>query len=676
MTRRTKVALMAATAMLMPADAYAQTWDAHESFSLDANDDPSSVFRYMVGGHLATQKNASCMDEQGQCVLDAEIAFAGVYRPRVTGEWLTIGIDSSMLFIHPAYVDPTAILFVAPKEGAYRLSGGFKIIDHYPTGVIVSWGAGQKLLDQPSQTTSFSYEKHLEAGQTVAFSVDPNGDYGFDSTGVSVQATYLGSDAPVWQMSDWGAWSTTCGAATRIRTATCVNPRTGSDVGETRCAAIPKPATSESSMQTPGCTYSWKSGEWGSAAPSCGVSVMSRTIACMRSDGTSAADDLCDAAPRPAMEAATTDYSTCSFSWATGAWSAPSTTCGQATENRETYCQRSDGSKVDDAQCPSARPEGSRSSYQISGCTFSWKAAETWGAPVPACGSTVQNRSVTCQRSDGVAVEDASCPAADRPATQQPASDLSTCGYSWETGAWSSPTHTCGSATRTRDVTCRRSDGATVDASSCTSERPDAVETVTDYSTCTTTWRYSDWSAPAPACGATSSTRTAECVRQDGTIVEGSLCGVPELLSRSATDYGACSYAWRAGEWATTAACGTTTRTRSVTCVRMDGTTVADDRCEAASRPMASEPVSDTSGCGHDWIQTAIGTWSTCRNGVQSRSISVQCRRSDGIAVPDGLCTGTRPASQETRGCGAGPDVPASDGTGLVIFRRQIESRP
>ena len=552
-----KVALLVATAM-MTAQASAQTWDAHGSFSLDANEDASSPFRYTVGGRLATQKNASCMEEQGDCIIDAEVAFAGVYKPRVNGEWLTIGLDASMLFLHPAYFEPTAVVFTAPREGTYRLTGGFRIIDHYPTGVTVSWGEGQKLLSEPGQSTSFSYEKHLEPGQSVAFAVDPNGDYGFDSTGVAVQATFLGSDAPVWQTGGWGDWSTTCGEATRTRTVTCVGPRTGSTLSDSSCEA-------------------------------------------------------------------------------------------------------------------DARPQASETSAQTSGCTFSWKA-ETWGATVPACGMTVQNRTVRCERSDGQAAGDASCPSETRPDDRRDVADFSACGFSWEAGAWTDPTRTCGSSTRTREVLCRRSDGAVAGDASCTATRPEASETVADYSVCTASWRYSDWSAPVPACGETVSTRTAECVRQDGVTVASASCGAQEALERPATDYGACTFSWQTGGWTTPAACGTTTRTRTVSCLRGDGSPSADDRCDAGSRPVSSERVTDTTGCRYDWVQTGIGAWSACQAGRQTRAIEVQCRRSDGSAAADSLCTGARPASNETRTCGdVPPPRPGQEGD-VVIFRRQMQA--
>jgi hypothetical protein len=376
---------------------------------------------------------------------------------------------------------------------------------------------------------------------------------------------------------------------------------------------------------------------------------------------------------------AVTDYGTCSYGWAADVWGAPSTSCGSATQTRRVYCQRSDGTEVPDAQCAGTgtRPDGTLASYQTSGCSFSWSAG-SWSGLVPACGSTVENRSVTCTRSDGQPAADGQCDPATRPAAQRPGTSYQTCGYAWETGSWSTPSRTCGSATRTRTVTCGRSDGTTVDDAQCTGARPDADETVTDYSACSYRWTYTDWLV-AQGCGATMDRRTASCVRQDGVQVDGGYCGgdvTADPVIRASTDYSACSFEWRTGSWSTPSACGMATRTRTVTCTRSDGTAASDAQCEAGSRPATSEQVADSSGCLYDWVQTSTGDWSTCVNGVQSRAVTAECRRSDGTVVSDALCPTSHPPVSETRGCGSPVMTPPSGQdpkAGEVIFRRAIE---
>ena len=497
-----------------------------------------------------------------------------------------------------------------------------------------------------SGPTEFSITSGFKPGiNVITFMVE---DYGppaaFVVSGISGTADRAAP--PVWSTGSWNAWSTTCGSATRTRTVTCISPDEGTTLAESSCSAASKPTSSETSYQTSGCGYSWTLGDYGSPVPACGASTMSRTVTCTRSDGQTVDATLCDQATRPATDAATTSYETCSYAWTADPWSTPSTTCGQATQTRTVSCWRSDQSAVADGFCAQAgtKPATSQSSYQTSGCSYSWKSGE-WSGLVAACGSTVETRSVTCQRSDGQAVADSSCPAGDRPADQRAGTSYATCGYSWEAGSWSDPSRTCGSSTRTRTVLCRRSNGDQVDDSRCTGERPDATETVTDFSTCSYAWQYGEFGEPAPACGPSVRTRTATCLRQDGATVDGSFCGAQEPLSKPYDDFSACTFQWNAGTWSTPSACGQTTRTRTISCIRQDGVAAHDAQCEAASRPSSSEPVMDTSACTYAW---QYGDWtqpSSC--GPVFRTRTATCMRQDGQSVSDALCTTPRGSIEE-----------------------------
>jgi uncharacterized protein YycO len=155
--------------------------------------------------------------------------------------------------------------------------------------------------------------------------------------------------------------------------------------------------------------------------------------------------------------------------------------------------------------------------------TYAWNPAG-WSTPA-ACGATTSTRSVTCLRSDGATVADASCTAA-KPATTQPATDYSTCSYAWTSGGWNTPA-ACGPVTQTRSVSCLRSDGTTVADASCPAAKPATTQASTNYSTCSYSFSYSAWGYCSVACGGGTQTRTAACVRSDGTTVADSTCGTP-----------------------------------------------------------------------------------------------------------------------------------------------------
>ncbi|WP_422513524.1 thrombospondin type-1 domain-containing protein [Sphingomonas sp. 3-13AW] len=456
-----------------------------------------------------------------------------------------------------------------------------------------------------------------------------------------------------WVEKPWGAWSSTCETdATRSREVTCVRSN-GDEVAHLFCeASSAMPRTTEQSDQYGSCSYSWKAEEWGAVAPACGVSVKSRAVQCIRSNGDVVADGSCNAADRPADQEKVNDYSTCTYGWKEGSWGAPSNSCGDAISSRSVTCVSSDGRNVADAFCTAAKPTSSKSSYETSGCSYTWNASDPWGAPVAACGATVQNRSVTCTRSDGQTVADTLCNLGSRPASQQAAIDYSTCTYAWKEGAWSAPSNMCGDATSTRSVTCVSSDGRTVADASCAGQKPAGSKSTYETSGCSYSWNPSpSWGAPVPACGATVQSRSISCLRSDGQTASDALCpsGTKPPATQAATDYSLCTYAWREGAWsAPSKSCGDATSTRSVTCASSDGRTVADTSC-TGQKPAGSKTSYETSGCSFSW--NAAAPWGApvpaCGATVQNRPVT--CLRSDGQTVADGSCSAaTKPATQQS----------------------------
>ena len=139
------------------------------------------------------------------------------------------------------------------------------------------------------------------------------------------------------------------------------------------------------------------------------------------------------------------------------------------------------------------------------------------------------------------------------------------------------------------------------------------------------------------------------------------------------------TYGWKAGEWnAWDSTCSASaTRTRDVYCERSDGTMVADDKCDAASRPVDSETAEILTGCTYSWEESGFGdcqggsgSWVTgewqpqraCGEVEQTRSVTcvfdansgvqtqmVACRRSDGELRPDAECdASTRPPAVQS----------------------------
>ena len=565
------------------------------------------------------------------------------------------------------------------------------------------WMVGEWAFGDASACTATATQTRKVSCQVAGTTVDASRCDGAPPETQRTAPNYQGC-AFSWSEGAWSPYSSTCSTrATRTRDVSCLRSD-GTAAPESSCDPAARPAASEVLPVYEGCSFGWKTGEFldpgsactaaetqtrtvtcqrdldGSVAPdascapqprpesttvvedlsSCGyeaadwspyvssstcsaTATKTRTAQCRRSDGTKVADVECTGRGIELSETVTEEnYSSCTYDWSAQPWSEPSTACGQAQFSRAVTCRSEpDGRLVADAQCDvSGKPSATKTEEVTSGCSFSWKPG-TWSTVVPACGASVQTRQVVCERSDGTQMADGQCAAAGtRPADQQAATDYSTCTYGWSTEGWSEWSSTCGSASRSRAVTCRSSDGRTVADVQCGTTKPDAVQN--DYLTtgCGYVWHNGAWGEPERGCGASRQWRAVWCTRSDGQVVD-SGCGEDRPSdNRDATDYSACSYSWSVGAWsAPSTTCGASTRTRTVSCQRSDGTEVADDRC-SDTRPESTQSEYQVSGCGHSVGNYSPWTYaSSCSSSTHAERRG-QCIRADGQVVADAECQG------------------------------------
>ncbi len=184
---------------------------------------------------------------------------------------------------------------------------------------------------------------------------------------------------------------------------------------------------------------------------------------------------------------------------------------------------------------------------------------------------------------------------------------------SWTTGAWSTCSALCGSGTQTRTVTCTQPGGMVVPNSYCQQAQPATSQSCTG-TTCTYGWLAGNWSACSSLCGSGTQTRTADCVDQNSQVVASSNCDLAQQpsLSQSCSSFDGCTYSWTSGSWSTCSqTCGSGSQTRSVTCQRSDGTTVASSSCDAGSTPSTSQTCYGTSTCTGPTLGTCNGSGRT-----------------------------------------------------------------
>lgn len=393
-----------------------------------------------------------------------------------------------------------------------------------------------------------------------------------------------------------------------------------------------------------------------------------------------AAQCTAEVGPQPADETAScTVYAGCGYDWVI-----PSETvtvgpggregCGEVTRSFDPYCERSDGTQLADSDhgfCSGDMPDYNdvasgdpdalgynRTAVETASCDVSdheWQTG-AWGASSSTCSATAfKTRSVQCIRSfDGSSQPDSAC-AGPKPNTTKVEADYSTCGYSAvNPGAWSAWDSTCSaSATRTRSYQCERSDGTIVASSECTSRGINLTEseTASNYSSCGYSWDSGAWGAWSSTCSSTATrSRTVTCKRDDGAMMADSACTSPKpATSETQGVYSSCGYSWNTGAWgAWSSTCSSSAvRTRSVTCRRSDGTTVADSSCSGA-KPASSDAQAVYSGCGYTGT---YGSWSACSSGTQTRSLT-SCTRSDGTSVPISNCTSNGVPGTESQSCG------------------------
>ena len=396
-----------------------------------------------------------------------------------------------------------------------------------------------------------------------------------------------------WDPQEWGSWDSQCSSnATRSRDVDCLRSdgTTTNDMAA-RCHedAGDPPASSETQEVYDSCSYSWTPGAWQDPGASCSASeTQSRSITCTSSDGRTVEDSFCTEA-RPSDTRTVEDYSSCSYAWVEGGFQDPGSSCtASETQTQTVTCLRSDGTRVPNSECDAAtKPPMTQTVEDYSACSYDWLESgfSNWSSTCSA--SAKRTQTVTCRRSDGTTVSDSNCSSGSKPPTSQTKGIYSGCGYDWITGGWRDPGASCTpSETQTRTVSCRRSDGTTVDNSNCGSGKPSATRTVVDYSGCqvgsSLTVRWNGWSSWSSSCSTSATrTRSGTCLA-DGTAVASSVCtsrGLAVTDSERSAQYSGCSYTpTYASSWS---ACTNGSQNRAMTSCRRDqtGQSVSTSTC-------------------------------------------------------------------------------------------------
>lgn len=409
--------------------------------------------------------------------------------------------------------------------------------------------------------------------------------------------------------------------------------------------------------------FHWEKSDWYTPDAACSATAPeTRLVGCVK-DFKQQADEMCvDAGAKPETERVVSgNFDSCSFEWIkTGEQS-----CANSDRPSAYTCRRSDGTPMGDASCIGVpgRPAS---------CTFAWKPTGT----VPSTNHCVAHqdlaRIVSCVASDGSIMPDSRCTGAKPAGGTADVPDLSGCTFKWTPGEYGAWDNQCSAtATRTRTVSCRRSDGGLAQSSeSCEGERPSATETGANYAGCGHSWKPGAWSAPDSTCSNTAThTRVSTCVRDidQVEVSDLSLCtGEKPPESEKLVSVAGCTFDWVRsdyGDWSSTCS-ERAVRNRTIQCRRSDGAlsdvqgdafysvtagVVTSGKCVKDAPGLLSETQEVTSGCTYDWKPSAWSLDGAQCSATGTRSRTVACARSDGKTVDDAMCKAeTKPPVSES----------------------------
>ncbi|XP_070560196.1 ADAMTS-like protein 1 [Ptychodera flava] len=445
-------------------------------------------------------------------------------------------------------------------------------------------------------------------------------------------------DCVEFTIGPWGECSATCGTSTRTRTVTCVILGTDTVVDQAQClsAGLTVPAAVESCV-VPDC-HTYSVGEWGECSATCGTSFRIRTVSCVVTGTVVPVDNgncVTAGLTLPSSVELCTVPACPVYSFEVGGWSECSATCGVSIRARTVECrEQTTNTLVDDSFCLErnlVRPAAQEDCLVPDCVQFTVGA---WGECSATCGTSTRTRTITCViLGTDTVVDQAQCAAAGLAAPAAVESCVVPDCYIYNIGGWGECSATCGTSFRTRAVSCVVT-GTTepVDNSNCVAAglvQPVNVELCTVPACPVYSFNVGGWSECSATCGVSIRARTVECVEQTtNTVVDDSFCLERNLVRPAAQED--CivpdCVAFTVGPWGEcSATCGTSTRTRSVTCVIL-GTDTVVDQAQCAAAGLAA-PAAVESCAVPDCFIYNIGAWGECSAtcGTSFRTRTVSC---------------------------------------------------